>query len=53
MVIDDIVGDGGRLSYEAADNCCGIAALETLKLLGVSDVGVAISLRKVRTAPAI
>eukprot|EP00239_Pterosperma_sp_CCMP1384_P007080 CAMPEP_0197844012 /NCGR_PEP_ID=MMETSP1438-20131217/978_1 /TAXON_ID=1461541 /ORGANISM="Pterosperma sp., Strain CCMP1384" /LENGTH=396 /DNA_ID=CAMNT_0043454537 /DNA_START=463 /DNA_END=1653 /DNA_ORIENTATION=+ len=46
VVIEDIQGDGGRLSYEAADNCSGIAAIETLKLLGVSDMGIGISLNK-------
>ncbi len=34
VVIESIVGDGGRLSLEAGKNCVGIAALETLKLLG-------------------
>ena len=33
LTITDIQGDGGRLSREPADNCIGIAARETLKLL--------------------
>lgn len=46
VVIDGISGDGGRLALEASDNCSGIAALETLKLLGVTDVGVSLTLQK-------
>lgn len=47
VIIESITGDGGRLSKEAADNCAGIAALETLKLLGPISCGVAITLDKV------
>lgn len=36
----------GRLSKVAADNCSGIAAIETLKLLGVTKTGVALKLKK-------
>ena len=46
VVIDGISGDGGRLALEASDNCSGIAALETLKLLGVTNVGVSLTLQK-------
>ena len=47
VVIDSIEGDGGRLSLEAAKNCAGIAALETLKLLGQTSCGVSLRLHKV------
>lgn len=48
VVIESIVGDGGRLSLVAADNCVGIAAMETLKLLGSPSCGVSLTLNKVR-----
>ena len=50
VVIDSIEGDGGRLSLVAAENCAGIAALETLKLLGQTSCGVSLRLHKVRVA---
>mmetsp|Transcript_29811 Transcript_29811/g.41198 ORF Transcript_29811/g.41198 Transcript_29811/m.41198 type:complete len:391 (-) Transcript_29811:164-1336(-) len=46
VVIEGISGDDGRLSLETLENCSGIAAVETLKLLGVRDVGVSLTLRK-------
>lgn len=50
VVIESIEGDGGRLSLEAANNCVGIAALETLKLLGGQpSCGISLRLKKVRT----
>ena len=48
VVIEAIEGDGGRLSLVAAENCAGIAALETLKLLGAPRCGVGLRLHKVR-----
>ena len=47
VVIEAIEGDGGRLSLTAADNCAGIAAIETLKLLGKLSCGVSLKLHKV------
>lgn len=35
LVIESIEGDQGRLSKVPEDNCVGIAAYETLKLLGM------------------
>lgn len=52
VVIQAIEGDGGRLSLEPSDNCVGIAAAETLKLLGSPSCGVALTLNKVRPAVA-
>ena len=47
IVIDGIEGDGGRLSLKAEENCAGIAAAATLKLLGSpQSAGVALFLRK-------
>ncbi|EFN56255.1 hypothetical protein CHLNCDRAFT_22496 [Chlorella variabilis] len=47
VVIESIEGDGGRLSLEAPKNCIGIAAIETLRLLGgAPSCGVALTLRK-------
>ncbi|KIZ07520.1 homoserine kinase [Monoraphidium neglectum] len=46
VVIDKIEGDNGRLSLNAADNCIGIAAIETLKLIGQPSCGVALTLHK-------
>ena len=48
VLIQQIEGDGGRLSLEASKNCAGIAALETLKLLGHTSCGVSLTLKKVR-----
>lgn len=48
VVIDKIEGDNGRLSLVATDNCIGIAAIETLKLIGQPSCGVALTLHKVR-----
>ena len=44
--ISSMTGDGGRLSLVAADNCCGIAAAATLRLLGVRSGGVSLACRK-------
>lgn len=49
VVIDKIEGDSGRLSLNAADNCIGIAAIETLKLIGQPSCGVSLTLHKVGT----
>jgi homoserine kinase len=47
VVIESISGDGGRLSLEAAQNCAGIAALETVKLLGATpSCGIGLTLEK-------
>ena len=47
VLIDAIEGDGGRLSRNAEDNCAGIAAAATLKLLGSpQSAGVALTLKK-------
>lgn len=46
VVIDSIEGDGGRLSLDPAQNCVGIAAAETLRLLGQPSCGVALTLQK-------
>jgi homoserine kinase len=48
VVIESIVGENGRLSLDPADNCIGIAATETLKLLGNPSCGVSLTLHKVR-----
>jgi homoserine kinase len=50
VVIESIVGDNGRLSLDPADNCIGIAATETLKLLGNPSCGVSLKLHKVSSA---
>lgn len=47
VVIESITGDNGRLSLDPADNCVGIAAMETLKLLGSPSCGVSLTLHKV------
>lgn len=47
VVIESIEGDEGRLSLVAADNCVGIAALETLAMLGQPSCGVSLTLKKV------
>jgi len=52
VVIESIEGDNGRLSLDPAKNCIGIAAMETLKLIGQPSCGVALTLRKVRRASA-
>jgi len=47
VVIEGITGDGGRLGRDPATNCIGIAARETLRLLGAApSCGVALTLRK-------
>ena len=46
--VASIEGDGGRLTLEASKNCVGIAAIETLKLLGQTSCGVTLRLQKVR-----
>lgn len=48
VVIQSITGDDGRLPLVAANNCVGIAAIETIKLLGDIECGVALTLQKVR-----
>lgn len=48
VLIESIEGDGGRLSLDASKNCVGIAALETLKLLGGQpSCGISLTLKKV------
>ena len=47
VVIEAIDGDNGRLSKVAGENCAGIAAIETLKLLGDIGHGVSLKLNKV------
>ena len=47
VIIDSIEGDGGRLSLDPAKNCVGIAATETLKLLGgTPSCGISLKLHK-------
>ncbi|GFH29309.1 homoserine kinase, partial [Haematococcus lacustris] len=46
VLIDKIEGDKGRLSLDPAKNCIGIAAQETLKLLGPVTCGVGLTLHK-------
>ena len=47
VIIQSITGDDGRLPLVAAKNCVGIAAIETIKLLGDIGCGVALTLQKV------
>ena len=47
VVIEDITGDDGRLPRIAERNCVGIAAIETIKLLGDVDCGISLTLNKV------
>ena len=49
-MIESIEGDHGRLSLVAADNCVGIAVIETMKLLGQASCGVSLKLNKVEGA---
>jgi homoserine kinase len=51
VVIESITGDGGRLTLDPAKNCIGVAATETLKLLGQVSCGVSLKLEKVRSKP--
>ena len=53
VVIKSITGDDGRLPLVAANNCVGIAAIETIKLLGDIDCGVALTLLKVCCTPTM
>ena len=47
IVIDSISGDGGRLALEPDQNCIGIAARETLKLLpSPPSCGITLQLHK-------
>lgn len=46
--ISAITGDNGRLSLNADKNCIGIAAKETLRLMGQAACGVSLTLEKVR-----
>lgn len=48
VVIEEIIGDGGRLKKDPEENCCGIAALETLAMLpgGPPSCGVSLRLHK-------
>lgn len=47
VIIEDITGDGGRLGRDPATNCVGIAAKETMRLLGAApSCGVALRLKK-------
>ena len=43
IVVSDVVGDGGRLSLVADENCCGIAARETLRLIAATPLASASS----------
>ena len=40
-------GDNGRLSLDPAKNCIGVAAMETLKLIGQPTCGISLTLHKV------
>lgn len=53
VVIKRITGDDGRLPLVAANNCVGIAAIETIKLLGNIECGVALTLLKVSCTPTV
>nr|QKY14839.1 homoserine kinase (KHSE) [Polytomella parva] len=46
IFIESIEGDGGRLSLDPAKNCIGVAATETLKLIGEVDCGISLKLHK-------
>lgn len=46
--ISAITGDNGRLSLNPDKNCIGIAAKETLRLMGQAACGVSLTLEKVR-----
>jgi homoserine kinase len=47
IVIERIVGDEGRLSFEIEKNCIGIAARETLRLMGTElSCGIRLRLHK-------
>ncbi|GAX85505.1 hypothetical protein CEUSTIGMA_g12921.t1 [Chlamydomonas eustigma] len=46
VIIESIQGDNGRLSLDPNKNCIGIAALETLKLIGQPTCGIALTLDK-------
>ena len=45
VIIEEITGDDGRLSRDAAKNTAGVAARETLKIIGATG-GVALKLHK-------
>ena len=51
-MIKSITGDDGRLPLVAANNCVGIAAIETIKLLGDIECGVSLTLLKVSFSEA-
>ncbi|MBA3532111.1 MAG: homoserine kinase [Ardenticatenales bacterium] len=46
VVIESITGDNKKLSLDPAQNTAGIAAQEALRLIGVSDVGLSLRIRK-------
>lgn len=46
VVITEITGDNGRLPLTAEENCIGIAAIETLKLIGQPSCGISLTLEK-------
>jgi homoserine kinase len=47
LIIESIEGDNGRLSLIPSDNCVGIAAAETLRLMGaIPSCGIGLSLKK-------
>lgn len=46
VIIEAVEGDGGKLSLDAAKNCSGIAAIEVLKMIGETSVGVALTVKK-------
>lgn len=41
-----MTGEGGRLSSDPAKNCVGIAATETLKMIGQPSCGIGLTLHK-------
>lgn len=46
LIIEKIEGDNGRLTLDPTKNCIGVAAAETLKLLGQPTCGVSLTLHK-------
>ncbi|KAF5843025.1 ribosomal protein S5 domain 2-type protein [Dunaliella salina] len=46
VVIEKIDGDNGRLTLDPTKNCIGIAASETMKLIGNVSFGVSLTLQK-------
>lgn len=46
VIIEGCDGDGGKLSLEAPKNCSGIAAIEVMKMIGKTSVGVGLTIKK-------